>query len=68
VFHVQDYPAAAMKEYAAVRVASAGSGRNPGVLDAMIAAHALHIGATLVTNDGDFAGIPGLETVNWLAD
>ncbi len=34
--------------------------------DRMIAAHALSLGATLVTNNqADFAGIPGLVTENW---
>jgi len=34
----------------------------------MIAAHAFHVDATLVTNDDDFSGMPGLKTVNWLTD
>jgi len=34
--------------------------------DRMIAAHALSLNATLVTNnEADFAGIPGLATENW---
>jgi len=34
----------------------------------MIAAHAFHVGATLVTNDDNFSGMRGLKTVNWLTD
>jgi tRNA(fMet)-specific endonuclease VapC len=36
-------------------------------LDLLIAAHALHVGATLVTADKAFAMIPGLKQENWLA-
>ncbi len=36
--------------------------------DDLIAAHALSLGVTLVTNNpADFAGIPGLSTQNWAA-
>ena len=35
-------------------------------LDRLLAAHALSIGATIVTNnEGDFADIPGLKVENW---
>ena len=35
--------------------------------DRLIAAHALGIGATLITNnEGDFAGVPGLKVENWM--
>ncbi len=41
-------------------------GRGGKDFDRMIAAHALSLGATLVTNNqADFAGIPGLVTENW---
>ncbi len=37
-------------------------------LDHMIAAHALSVGFTLVTNnEANFAGIPGLKLENWAA-
>jgi len=43
-------------------------GRMKADLDLMIAATALELGATLVTDDGDFLGgdIPGLVAENWV--
>lgn len=39
-----------------------------GRFDRLIAAHALALGATLVTNDAaDFADVPGLKLENWAA-
>ena len=37
--------------------------------DRLLAAHALSIGATVVTNNpGDFADVPGLKIENWAAE
>ena len=48
-------------------IAAVGRTRSRDV-DHMIAAHALSLGATLVTNNtADFAGIPGLSTEDWTA-
>jgi tRNA(fMet)-specific endonuclease VapC len=34
--------------------------------DRLLAAHALSLGATIITNnEGDFADVPGLKTENW---
>lgn len=42
--------------------------RNRDALDRLIAAHALSVGATLVTNnEADFVGYPGLRAENWAA-
>jgi tRNA(fMet)-specific endonuclease VapC len=41
------------------------SGIGFGMLDMMIAAHALASGCTLVTADKAFAVVPNLKTVNW---
>jgi predicted nucleic acid-binding protein len=38
-----------------------------GNLDLTIAAHALALGAVLVTNDQAFSGIKGLKIENWAA-
>ncbi len=42
----------------------AGTPLNPN--DTLIAAHALALGATLVTADAEFTRIPGLQVENWL--
>jgi tRNA(fMet)-specific endonuclease VapC len=51
------------------QVAAAAYARAPfrrGKLDRLIAAHALALGATLITNnERDFADVPGLEVENW---
>ena len=44
-------------------------GRPMQVIDIMVAAIALTLGdCVVVTTDADFASIPGLNTVNWLAE
>jgi tRNA(fMet)-specific endonuclease VapC len=51
-----------------IRHALESSGQGIGGLDTLIAAHALGIGATLVTNNtGEFSRVPGLRVVNWAA-
>ena len=37
-----------------------------GVFDMLLAGHARRLGAVLVTDDADFARVPGLKTENWL--
>ena len=40
-----------------------------GAVDMLIAAHALALGATLVTNNTPhFSRVPGLKTANWLPE
>lgn len=47
---------------------SAVRDRRRDALDRLIAAHAVSVGATLVTNnEGDFKGYPGLVVENWVA-
>lgn len=42
--------------------------RNRNALDRMIAAHAVSVGATLIThNEADFRDYPGLVVENWVA-
>jgi tRNA(fMet)-specific endonuclease VapC len=36
--------------------------------DTLIAAHALALGATLVSGDAAFARVPGLALENWLGE
>ena len=53
--------------YAAVRVALEAAGRPIGANDLLIAAHALALDATLVTDNlSEFRRVPGLKLENWL--
>ena len=56
---------AAAQTYGPVRLATRERKRD--ALDKMIAAHALALGATLVTNNlADFADYPDLKLENWV--
>ena len=49
-----------------VRAALERAGTPIGALDTLIAAHALSLGAALVTNNTrEFGRIPGLAVANW---
>lgn len=57
---VADFDEAAAREYARLPFKRAR-------FDRLLAAHALSIGATIVTNnEADFADVPGLNVENWL--
>jgi tRNA(fMet)-specific endonuclease VapC len=58
-----DSPAA--EQYAQVRAALERLGTPMGNLDMMIAAHALAVGAVLVTHDRVFRRLRGLRTEDW---
>lgn len=61
------YDLAATLRYGEVRVALAKRGRPIGPLDTMIAAHALSLGATLVTNNlREFGRVPDIAVENWM--
>ncbi len=68
---VQDIPVAAFDEaaavaYGAIRLATRDAKKDH--LDKLIAAHALSLHVTLVTNNSkDFARYPGVSIENWLA-
>ena len=54
------------KCYATVRTALEAEGKKIGDRDTIIAAHALSIGATMVTaNIGEFSRVPGIKVENW---
>jgi len=56
-----------MSDFARIRLSARAIGKHPGAYDLLIAAHASHLGATLVTNDSnDFDGLDGLKVENWL--
>lgn len=65
------YPFDAMKcaeSYGTVRNALEATGQPIGAMDLLIAAHALALEATLVTNNlAHFSRIPGLRCTNWVA-
>ncbi len=67
LLQVDDYPAAAARDFGEIRVALERAGRRIGPYDLLIAAHARHIGAVLVTNhEREFRRVPGLTVQNWL--
>ena len=54
--------------YGSARGALEKAGQPVGPLDTLIAAHALALGATLVTNNTrEFSRVPGLKSENWAA-
>lgn len=65
-FQVLDYTAQAALAYGQVRQALASDGVAMGAMDLMIAAHALSLGATLVSSEPKpFRAVPGLVVENW---
>lgn len=61
------YDLAAALRYGEVRAELTRLGRPIGPLDAMIAAHALSLGVTLVTNNlREFGRVPNLAVENWV--
>ncbi|MCV0393857.1 MAG: type II toxin-antitoxin system VapC family toxin [Rhizobiaceae bacterium] len=57
------------KVYGRVRAQLSASGKTLGPNDMLIAAHALSLDATLITDDAAaFAQVPGLKMENWLRD
>ena len=67
LFQVDDFPATAADDYAEIRVAVERKGTKIGSYDLLIAAHARHINATLVTgNEREFRRVQGLSVQDWL--
>ena len=65
---VVDWGGEAVWRYAEVRLALERAGRRIGERDLFIAAHALALDCTVVTNNlGEFARVPGLRWENWAA-
>jgi tRNA(fMet)-specific endonuclease VapC len=54
--------------YGDIRARLEKDGRPMGPNDLWIAAHALALDATVVTDDKAFSRVPGLKTENWLRD
>ena len=63
---VLPFGAEATEHYGALRAALEAGGRPIGAMDLLIAAHALSLGATLVTNNvKEFERVPDLRLENW---
>lgn len=66
LFQVEDYPTAAARDFGEIRAALERAGKRIGPYDLLIAAHARHIGAVLVTNnEREYRRVPGLSVQNW---
>lgn len=64
---ILDFPAAASISFGKIRAHIEQKGKPIGNYDLLIAAHALYLGITLVTNNvREFARIPGLHIENWV--
>jgi tRNA(fMet)-specific endonuclease VapC len=64
---IADFDRAAAANYGRVRALLEAAGTPIGPLDTQIAAHALALGVTLVTNNTrEFAQVPGLRLDNWV--
>ncbi len=60
-------PVDCVHHYGRIRSALEAAGKTIGPLDMLIAAHALALGATLVThNTKEFRRVPGLEVEDWV--
>ncbi|MEX2240483.1 MAG: PIN domain-containing protein [Burkholderiales bacterium] len=67
LLQADDFPSGATQDFAVIKVALLSRGKPIGPYDLLIAAHARHIGATLVTNnEREFRRVPGLSVQNWL--
>ena len=61
------FDTAAMRRYGPLRAELQTRGQPIGALDTLIAAHALALGAILVTNNlAEFGRVPGLACENWV--
>jgi tRNA(fMet)-specific endonuclease VapC len=66
---IADFDEGAAEAYGKVRAALEVQGKPIGALDTLIAAHALSLEATLVTNDTrEFSQVPDLGLANWVED
>ena len=62
---IEPWDSTVARHYGALRAALERQGSPIGNLDMMIGAHALALGAVLVTNDQAFSRIRGLKIENW---
>ena len=62
---VLPWDSAVAERYGNVRADMERQGKTLAPLDSLIAAHALSVGAVLVTNDRAFAQVAGLHVEDW---
>ena len=62
---IRSWDSDAARQYATVRAAVERTGRPMGNLDIMIAAHAMALGAVLVSSDRVFRRVKGLKIEDW---
>ena len=68
ILRVLPFDESAAEVYGRLRARLEGRGTPIGALDTLIAAHALSLRATLVTNNmREFSRVTGLEVENWVA-
>ncbi len=66
IVEITPWPNEAASQFAVLRARLERKGQGIGLIDGLIAAHALAIDATLVTNnESDFSRVPGLKIENW---
>jgi tRNA(fMet)-specific endonuclease VapC len=64
---VDDFPAGAAGDFGEIKARLLSGGKPIGPYDLLIAAHARHIKAVLVTNnEREFRRVPGLSVQNWV--
>ncbi len=64
---VDDFPAGAARDFGEIKAALVAGGKPIGPYDLLIAAHARHLKAVLVTNnEREFRRVPGLSVQNWV--
>jgi tRNA(fMet)-specific endonuclease VapC len=64
---VDDFPSGAAQDFGEIKVTLLSGGKPIGPYDLLVAAHARHTGATLVSNnEREFRRVPGLSVQNWL--
>jgi tRNA(fMet)-specific endonuclease VapC len=67
LFQGDDFPCSAAEDFGEIKTALLSKGKPIGPYDMLIAAHARHIGATVVTNnEREFRRVPDLSVENWL--
>lgn len=62
---IMPWDGATAERYGALRATMQRAGRSIGELDLLIAAHAVALGLTLVSNDAVFTQIPDLSVEDW---